>query len=146
MEFVTIQGVQLTPITRILNEKGDILHGIKSSEDSFNGFGEAYFSHILYKDIKGWKKHEKMILNLLVPCGKIKFVLYDDRVNSKTFNQFNEFLLSVENYQRLTVSPGIWMAFQGMSVEKNLLLNIANIEHDTKEAIACDINEINYKW
>ena len=37
-----------------------------------------------------------MTLNLSVPVGEIKFVLYDDRKNSKTFGEFDEINLSLE--------------------------------------------------
>ena len=33
----------------IKNDKGDILHGLKSSDSNYKGFGEAYFSKINYK-------------------------------------------------------------------------------------------------
>ena len=75
-----------------------------------------------------------MILNLVVPMGAIRFVLYDDRPESKSFQIFQEFIISKENYQRLTVPPGVWMAFQGMADGLNILLNIASIPHDPNEA------------
>jgi len=49
------------------------------------------------------------------------------------------------NYQRLTIKPNVWMAFRGKD-EYNILLNIANIEHDLNEAIKKDLSEIKYEW
>jgi dTDP-4-dehydrorhamnose 3,5-epimerase len=37
------------------------------------------------------------------------------------------------------------MAFKGIG-EFNILLNLANIEHEPSEAINIDINEIKYEW
>ena len=51
----------LSPLNQIYNSKGSIFHVIKKSDDQFNGFGEAYFSFINKGEIKGWKKHKKMI-------------------------------------------------------------------------------------
>ena len=135
-----MDGVILTPLTQIYNPKGDIFHAMKKSDDGFDEFGEAYFSTIHKDDIKGWKKHTKMTLNLVVPIGKIEFVVYDD--NSKEF--FNV-QLSQDNYQRLTVKPNLWMAFKGIG-EHNMLLNLASIEHNPNEAINIDIDEIKYAW
>ena len=73
-------------------------------------------------------------MNLVVPSGAIKFVLYDDRPVSQTYRSIQEIFISPENYQRLTVPPGIWMAFQGMGDQENILLNIASIPHDPLEA------------
>ena len=72
-----LDGVTLTPLKKIGHPKGDIFHAMKASDEGFSGFGEAYFSTINKFEIKGWKKHTKMILNLVVPIGEIKFVVYD---------------------------------------------------------------------
>ena len=129
-----IDDVRLTPLSIISGESGDVMHALKQQEISFHGFGEAYFSTVQYRAVKGWKKHSRMILNLIVPSGAIRFVLYDDRPLSKTYRNIIELELSKKNYQRLTVPPGVWMAFQGMSAEVNMVLNIASIPHDPAEA------------
>jgi dTDP-4-dehydrorhamnose 3,5-epimerase len=141
-----LKGVSLTPIKLISNPKGDVMHALKRTDDSFSEFGEAYFSTIHEHVIKGWKKHSKMTLNLIVPFGHIKFVLFDDRSDSDTAGKYFEVELGLQNYQRLTVPPGIWMAFEGMGTGINLLLNIASIVHDPFETIACDLSNINYQW
>ena len=96
--------------------------------------------------IKGWKLHKKMTLNLLVPNGKIRFVIYDHRQDSSTFNLFQEIVLSKENYHRLTIPPDLWMAFQGLEYEENMLLNIASHSHDPNEVISKPINDISFAW
>lgn len=135
-----MDGVILTPLKQIYHPKGDIFHAMKKSDIGFDGFGEAYFSTINQNDIKGWKKHTKMTLNIVVPVGNIEFVVYDE--NSKEFFSTK---LSHNNYQRLTVKAGLWMAFRGIG-EYNMLLNLASIEHDPNEAVNIELNEINYKW
>jgi dTDP-4-dehydrorhamnose 3,5-epimerase len=140
-----MDGVTLTPLKIIPHPSGDILHGIKSSEDSFSGFGEAYFSTINQGDIKGWKKHSKMTLNLIVPKGEIQFVIFDDRDKSTTQGKFMSVSLSLQNYQRLTVSPGLWVGFKGLSLE-NILLNIASIEHNPTEATNIPLNFLDFNW
>ncbi|WP_151900691.1 MULTISPECIES: WxcM-like domain-containing protein [Sulfurimonas] len=135
-----MDGVILTPLKQIYNPKGDIFHAMKKSDEGFDGFGEAYFSTIYLNDIKGWKKHTQMTLNLVVVVGEIEFVVYDE-INKEFFSV----KLSQKNYQRLTVKPNLWMAFKGLS-ESSMLLNIASIEHNPDEAINLDINEINYEW
>ncbi len=129
-----IKDVIITPLKLIPGDSGEVMHALKEWEPSFQGFGEAYFSTIHKNAVKGWKKHRKMILNLVVPMGAIRFVLYDDRSDSPTYKTIQELTLSRENYQRLTVPPGIWMAFQGLSDGVNMLLNIASIPHDPLEA------------
>ncbi len=128
-----IVDVLVTPLRVIPGESGEVMHALKQPEESFQGFGEAYFSTVNNGAVKGWKKHQRMILNLIVPLGTIRFVLYDGRSGSKSFQTFQELTLSRENYQRLTVPAGIWMAFQGIGAGENMLLNIASIPHDPAE-------------
>lgn len=142
------EGIELTPLKIIEGEKGNVMHALKCTDDNFESFGESYFSTVLFRDVKGWKKHKIMISNLIVPVGAVKFVFYDDREGSTTFGSFCEVVLSVSNYQRLTVQPGIWMAFQGASEDLNLLMNIASIPHDPLESIVDPVssNNINYNF
>jgi len=129
----TIEGVILTELRQISHEKGDIYHGLKKSEASFDVFGESYFSFINYGEIKAWKRHFKMICNLTVPVGQVEFVLYDLREDSSTKGTVMKVVLGENQYRRLTVPPGIWYGFKGVSEGKNLLHNLANIEHDPDE-------------
>ena len=130
----TIKDVIQTPIRIIENTSGNILHAMKNTEKSYVGFGEVYFSMVNFCAVKGWKKHSEMTLNLVVPVGKILFALFDPREDSETYGHIQEVELSIENYKRLTVPPNIWVAFKGLSMEANMLLNISNIPHDPLES------------
>lgn len=132
--------VILTTLKQIYTPKGDVFHGMKKSDIGYDGFGEAYFSTVNKDQIKGWKKHTKMTLNIIVMSGEIEFVIYDDSIN-----KFKNLKLSLKNYQRLTVKPGLWMAFRGLE-DNSMLLNIASIEHNPEEAENVSIEKINYDW
>lgn len=138
-----IDSVIITPLDIIEAPGGSVMHAMKHSSDGFRGFGEAYFSNISKDSIKAWKRHKKMTLNIIVPVGKIKFVLFDDREESS--NKFYELIISNENYVRLTVPPMIWMGFQGLDCD-SMLLNIANVEHNVNEVEKIPVNEIKYNW
>jgi dTDP-4-dehydrorhamnose 3,5-epimerase len=133
-----MDGITLTPLKRILHPRGDIFHAMKVSDNGFSGFGEAYFSTVNKSDIKGWKKHTEMILNLVVIVGEVEFVIHNG-------DSFFNVKLSKENYQRLTVKPNLWLAFRGLD-DENMLLNLASIEHDPSESKSADIDSIIYDW
>jgi dTDP-4-dehydrorhamnose 3,5-epimerase len=82
----------------------------------------------------------------VVPSGAVKFVLFDDRENSDSRGQFFEITLSPENYFRLTIPPEIWMGFTGITSGLNLILNIANLEHDPDEVLRKEVATIPYPW
>ncbi len=132
-----MKGVTATTLKRIHNPKGDIFHALRASEDSYSEFGEAYFTSVLSGEIKGWKKHTKMRLNLVVPVGSVTFFIHDE-IKKIT----KEYTVETLNYIRLTVEPGLWVAFRGNDNNLNLVLNIASLEHDPDEAINVPLENI----
>lgn len=131
--WMKIDGCKLTPLRIIAGEKGDVMHALKASDVGFSAFGEAYFSSVKKGETKGWKRHLRMTLNLVVPIGRICFYLRDGRTDSPTFGVEESVELSPENYQRLTVPQGIWLAFEGKNDGTNMLLNIADLPHNPLE-------------
>jgi len=90
-----------------------------------------------------------MTLNLVCIGGAIRFVLYDDRPGSKTPRLFQEVTLSQENnYARLTVPPGVWMGFEGVSAGESLLVNVADMLHDPteQENVPMEKSPIVFDW
>jgi dTDP-4-dehydrorhamnose 3,5-epimerase len=142
-----IEGVTLHPLKHITVPKGDIYHAMKSTDEGYCGFGEAYFTQIESGQAKGWKRHNRMTLNLVVVYGKVTFVIYDDREDSPTRGQFQAVTLSpAEDYQRLTVAPGLWMAFYGADVHTSMLMDIIPEPHDPTEADRKELSDIPYKF
>ena len=141
---VMIKDVVITYLDVIDTPGGNVLHAMKGSSAGYSGFGEAYFSQVDKGAVKAWKRHKKMTLNLVAPVGAIKFVLFDDRDMSNI--QFQEIIISRDNYCRLTVPPMIWMGFQGLSDDGSMLLNIANIEHDAYEVDKKNFKQIKFNW
>jgi len=139
-----IKDVVITNLDVINMPGGNVMHAMKETGTGYAGFGEAYFSQVDKGIIKAWKRHKNMTLNLVVPVGEIKFVLFDDRDASNT--RFQEIIISRKNYCRLTVPPMVWMGFQGLSNDGSMLLNIANIEHDPGEVDRLEIDKMNYNW
>ena len=143
----SIHDLLITPQKIIKVDEGDVFHGLKSNDLSYKGFGEAYFSSINPNSIKSWKRHNVMTLNLIVIIGKIRFVIFDDRNGSTSKDSVNEIILGPDiNYSRLTIPPGLWVAFQCLSDSKSLLLNVADIEHDPNEIDRLPLEAFAFNW
>jgi dTDP-4-dehydrorhamnose 3,5-epimerase len=136
----------LTPLPIIPAASGEVLHAMRADSAGYRGFGEAYFSTVGHRGIKAWKRHRLMTLNIVVPVGEIRFAVYDDRPGSTNCGRTAIFVLSRERYMRLTIPPGLWMGFQGLGRELNLLLNIADMAHDPTEADRCPFDTIPFDW
>jgi dTDP-4-dehydrorhamnose 3,5-epimerase len=142
-----MQGVHLTLLRRIATPDGEVRHGLRHDEPDFAGFGDAYFSEVLEGRIKGWKMHSVMTMNLVVVQGSVRFLLCDD---DSTAQESCEVVLSVDRgigpYGRLTVAPGIWMAFAGLGTGTNLLMNLASHGHDPAEARKADLSVLAHRF
>jgi dTDP-4-dehydrorhamnose 3,5-epimerase len=139
-----LEDITLTPLNRIKTLGGDVMHGMRNTDPGFAGFGEAYFSLVSAGAVKGWKRHTKMTMNLLVPFGRVKFVFRIAGVNNLDMFRVEE--VGLDRYMRITVPPGIWFGFQGVFPGESIVLNIASIAHDPAEVERLIISDVDYSW
>lgn len=141
-------GVTLTSLKRVSVINGDVYHALKASEETYKGFGELYFSRIDYGKVKGWKKHTKFTLNLTVPAGYVRFVVFlSDKETGLPSELVGEYLIGAnDNHQRLTVPPGYWVAFQGLHQSVNVIANVIPEEHIPAEAENIELAANPFDW
>ena len=144
-----IDGVIITPLKKINDERGTVMHMLRRDSAVFKKFGEIYFSTAYPNVIKGWHLHRKMTLNYAVVDGIIKLVLFDDRINSKTRGELMEIFIGDDNYCLVTIPPGIWNGFKAIGLKTAIVANCSDIVHDKKEIKRMDplVNDIiKYDW
>jgi dTDP-4-dehydrorhamnose 3,5-epimerase len=143
-----IDGVTITSLRQILDERGKVMHMLRITDSVFVSFGEIYFSCIYPNAVKAWHIHKQMTLNYAVPHGRVKLVLFDDRENSPTSGEVQEICLGEENYSLVTVPPLIWNGFKGIGTEMAIVANCASIPHDPNEIERRDPldSSIPYDW
>ncbi len=148
MQTDVIDGVVITPLRQIPDERGKIMKMLSRSDSTFEQFGEIYFSCVYPGAIKGWHLHHRTILNYAVPHGHIKFVLYDARSDSPTQGKIQEIFLGPDNYFLVTVPPLVWNGFRGLGGEVAIVANCATLEHDPSENQRLDPFDaaIPYDW
>jgi dTDP-4-dehydrorhamnose 3,5-epimerase len=139
---VSLDDILVTPLKRIPTVGGDVLHALKKTDAGFDGFGEIYFSWVEQGAIKAWKYHKRMTMNLVVPVGEVSFVFH--LTNPK--NNFRTENIGEGRYVRLTVPPGIWFGFKGLTSGYSLLMNVIDLEHDPDEVLRKETSEFNYDW
>ena len=132
--------VILTPIEKIEVDGGDIIKNIRVGDCGYKDFQETYYSFINFGKKKGWKKHLKMTLNLTCPFGEINFVFSED------LNYFENIVLNKKNLFRLTISPGVWFAFQGLNEPFSIVNNVADFLHSPDEIERKNLDEVIYNW
>lgn len=144
----TIQGVQVIPLKRIPDERGTVLHMLKSTDAHFRTFGEIYFSTVYPGAVKGWHLHRRMTLNYACVFGRIKLVLFDGRKGSKTRNRLMELFLGPDDYSLVIIPPNVWNGFKGLTDPYSIVANCATHPHDPSQSVRLDPykNRIPYNW
>jgi dTDP-4-dehydrorhamnose 3,5-epimerase len=143
-----IEGVQVIPLKRIPDERGTVMHMLRSTDPHFTQFGEIYFSTVYPGVVKGWHRHREMTLNYACVFGRIKLVLYDDRPASSTKGELAEIFLGPDNYSLVIIPPCVWNGFKGMSEPQAIVANCATHPHDPARSERLDPydNTIPYDW
>jgi dTDP-4-dehydrorhamnose 3,5-epimerase len=143
-----IEGVEITPLRRIPDERGAVLHMLRSDSPQFERFGEIYFSMVYPDAVKAWHRHERMTLNYAVPVGMVKLVCYDDRADSSTAGNLMELFVGELNYVLVTIPPLVWNGFKGISAGPALVANCATEPHDPDEIVRKSpfSPDIGYDW
>jgi dTDP-4-dehydrorhamnose 3,5-epimerase len=145
-----IDGVFISPLKIFTDQRGSVLHYLRSDITSFAGFKEAYFAETNQSVIKAWKKHENLTQHFAVPVGKLKLVIYDERENSKTKGTIQTIILGrPENYNLVCIPPMVWYGFQAIFEDCPTLI-VNSIDHYHSDAITDTLpinnHKIPYKW
>lgn len=143
-----IDGLRITPLRRIPDERGAVFHMLREDSEGFERFGEIYFSTVYPGVVKGWHLHTEMTLNYAVPVGMIKLVCYDDRQGSPTRGNVVELHVGELNYCLVTIPPLVWNGFKGEGSTTALVANCSTVPHRPGEIERLDPfdNDIPYDW
>ena len=143
-----IEGVVITELKIIRDERGQVMHMMRNDSDVFKSFGEIYFSTIFEDKIKAWHLHKEATLNYACISGEVKLVLYDDREKSKSKGEYEDIILSPKKYFLITIPPNIWNGFKGLAKGESIIANCLNLPHNEKEMVREDpFNQrFKYNW
>ena len=133
--LIKIEGVTTVALRELADEHGAVLHMLRSDAPDFTQFGECYFSEVLPGAIKAWKVHREQTQNFAVPVGRIRLVIYDDRVDTGTRGNIQiQELGRPDAYSRVQIPPGLWYGFACIGSTPALLVNCADLPHDLAES------------
>ena len=143
----TIDGVHVVPLRRIPDERGTIFHMLRRTDPHFREFGEIYFTSIYRDVVKGWHRHIDMTLNYACIWGRVKLVLYDDRMDSPTRGTLMERFLGPDDYSLVVIPPLVWNGVKGMT-DVAIVANCATHPHDPSRTERLDplTERIPYEW
>ena len=143
-----IHGVKVVPLRQMCDERGKIMHMLKSTDPHFLQFGEIYFSCAWPGVVKGWHIHQRMTVNNAVIVGRAKLVLYDGRQDSPTKGEIMECFIGEDNYCLVQIPPGITNGYKAYGDTLVIMANCATEPHDPHEIIYVDPHDggVPYNW
>ena len=145
----SIDGVLVTGLRQVVDERGAVLHHMRSDAPEFTTFGECYFSEMIPGAVKAWKRHREQTQHLAVPIVRVRFVIYDDRELSPTNGSLEVVELGrPDHYNRLRIPKGLWYGFTCLSEQPALIANCTDAPHDPTdtELRAEHDPRIPYRW
>jgi dTDP-4-dehydrorhamnose 3,5-epimerase len=143
-----LDGVKIVPLRQIVDERGKIMHMLKSTDPHFVAFGEIYYSCAWPGAVKAWHIHQSTTVNNAVIVGRAKLVMYDIRESSPTRGLVQEVFFGEDNYCLVQIPPGIANGYKAYGDKLVVLANCATEPHDPNEILYLDpfTSDIPYDW
>ena len=145
-----IKGVRTKALKVVPDERGRLMEALRCDDDLFVKFGQAYITTAYPGVVKGWHFHKIQIDNFIGVQGMFKVVLYDDREDSDTRGEVNEFFLGVHNPMLLQIPRLVLHGFKAIGTAEAVMLNLptAPYRHDSPDGYRVDPHDrkIPYDW
>lgn len=146
----SIEGVKIKTLRVIPDERGWLMEILRTDDELFERFGQAYLSVVYPGVVKGWHYHKVQRDNLCVVRGMAKLVLYDSREGSASKGQLMELFLGELNPMLVSIPSGVLHGMKGIGIEPAMFINIPTELYSYTEPDEYRIDphsqEIPYDW
>jgi dTDP-4-dehydrorhamnose 3,5-epimerase len=145
-----IDGVVVKPLRVIPDERGFLMEMLRSDDEVFEKFGQAYITACYPGVVKGWHYHKKQTDHFVCVKGMAKVVLFDGREDSPTYRQVQEFFIGERNPVLLKIPRMVMHGFKAVGTEMAMIINFPTELYNYKEPdeyrIPWDSKDIPYDW
>lgn len=103
------------------DDRGSVRH---ISKDPLNR--ETYLTTVFFGVVKGWHGYLTKTLHYTVIRGAVKLAMFDSRLSSLTYGTIEEHYLNDNQPYGISIPPGVFNAFIGMSHPDAMVIVCAN--------------------
>jgi dTDP-4-dehydrorhamnose 3,5-epimerase len=128
-----IEGVEIKKLRVIPDERGRLMEILRGDEQIFLGFGQVYLTTTYPQVVKAWHYHKKQHDFITCVKGMLKLVLYDDRPDSSTKGEINEFFIGDHNPSLVRVPNMVYHGWKCISPEEALVINVPTESYNSSE-------------
>jgi dTDP-4-dehydrorhamnose 3,5-epimerase len=145
-----IDGVATKKLEVIPDERGRLMECLRNDDELFIQFGQMYMTTTFPGVVKGWHLHRKQWDNVVCVKGMIKLVLFDDRAESPTNGQLDQFFIGEHNPTLVRIPPGLWHGWKCVGPEEAYIVNAPTevyvYDAPDQEELPHDTDRIPYDW
>jgi dTDP-4-dehydrorhamnose 3,5-epimerase len=147
-----IHGVKTKDLQINADERGSLTEMWRSDWELFEEEPSmSYFSVTYPGIIRAWHRHNRgQIDHFVVPHGKVKVGIYDDREDSPTKGELNTFVIGEGNMKIVRIPGDCWHGFKCVGDERATLINyptnLYDYENPDEERIPYDSEKIPLDW
>lgn len=145
-----IYGVITRHLKVIPDERGRLMEILRCDNPEFSKFGQVYMTTSYPGVVKGWHYHKRQEDNISVVKGMVKLVLYDQRANSPTFGEVNEFFLGEHAPMLVHIPPEVLHGFKCIGEIEAIVINLVtepyNYDEPDEFRLPPHSDEIPYEW
>jgi dTDP-4-dehydrorhamnose 3,5-epimerase len=145
-----IKDVEVKQLKLIPDERGRLMEILRCDEDIFTKFGQVYLTTTYPGVVKAWHFHKKQDDFIVCVKGMLKLVLYDDREDSPTKGEVNQFFIGDYNPTLVKVPKAIYHGWKCISTEEALVINVPTETYNSKAPDEYRLdphkNDIPYDW
>lgn len=143
-----IIGLEVVDLVRRVDDRGDLVEIVRSSDPYMKKFGQVYAVRTTTKGtVRAFHKHKKLWDYFYIVSGSAKYGFYDDRKNSKTFKQSQTVVLTDRKPSLIIVPPGIyhgWMALEDYTILISTASEVYNRENP--DEVRVPYNSFDFNW
>ncbi|MBU1204261.1 MAG: dTDP-4-dehydrorhamnose 3,5-epimerase family protein [Nanoarchaeota archaeon] len=145
-----IQGVEIKRLKAYPDERGIVMELVRRDDEIFEEFGQSYVMITYPGIIKAWHYHKKQKDLFVCLKGMIKLVLYDNRTNSPTKGEINQFFLGERNPMLVKIPKEVIHGFKCIGTQEAIVVsfptNTYNKDDPDEYRLPYHTKQIPYDW
>jgi dTDP-4-dehydrorhamnose 3,5-epimerase len=145
-----IHGVVVKPLRVIPDDRGYLMEMLRCDDPFFERFGQSYLTAAYPGVIKGWHYHKVQVDHFVCVSGIAKVVLYDNREDSPTRGELQQFFMGHLNPILLLIPRLVLHGFTAVGAEPALIINFPTDPYNYQEPdefrVAWNSPDIPYDW
>lgn len=145
-----IEGVVIKPLRVVPDERGFLMEMLRSDDEVFEKFGQAYITTTYPGVVKGWHMHRVQDDNVVCVRGMIKLCLYDGRDGSPTKGEVMEIFPGEQKPILVHIPHEIYHGWKCISEYQAYIVNMPTELYDydqpDEHRVPYDTPDIPYDW